>query len=283
MVELVRDQAPPRPVSELPPGPQQVEAAASRPVPRELEKVRITEAQDQVEPLLIPERTPQPESAVQATPAPATTAPLSRPAPPAASASSASSDWRGRLLAHLESNKRYPAAALARRQPGRRPCALRYGSAGPRPDRADRSQLGRAGSGPCSAGYADPCSTPAKTSGRGRGRTDRTGRAGRVLRREKRMRPFVSGPGAQRGQYPVAVLRLSPSRRSGGRRVGPCFRCDRRSGRIACPVRSTSGRSRGDAGWCPAANRRSRSIPADRFFLFGDFDHARGPPPLRQL
>jgi protein TonB len=118
MVELVRDQAPPRPVSELPPGPQQVEAAASRPVPRELEKVRITEAQDQVEPLLIPERTPQPESAVQATPAPATTAPLSRPAPPAASASSAPSDWRGRLLAHLESNKRYPAAALARRQQG---------------------------------------------------------------------------------------------------------------------------------------------------------------------
>lgn len=118
MVELVRTQAPQQPVSELPPGPQQVEAAASRPVPRELEKVRLTRAQDQVEPLLVPERTPQPESAVQATPAPATTAPRSQPAPPAAAASSGPSDWRGRLLAHLESHKRYPAAALARRQQG---------------------------------------------------------------------------------------------------------------------------------------------------------------------
>lgn len=118
MVELVRTQAPPQPVSELPPGPRQVEAAASRPVPRELDKVRITRPQDQVDPLVVPERPPRPEVSVQATPAPATTAPLSRPAPSALSASSAPADWRGRLLAHLEAKKRYPAAALARRQQG---------------------------------------------------------------------------------------------------------------------------------------------------------------------
>lgn len=119
MVELVRNQAPPQPVSELPPGPQQVEAAALRPTPRELEKVRITTPQTDVEPLFVPEHTPQPPApAAQATPAPATTAPLSRPAPPATSASSAPTDWQGRLLAHLEANKRYPTAALSRRQQG---------------------------------------------------------------------------------------------------------------------------------------------------------------------
>ena len=135
MVELVRDQAPPRPVSELPPGPQQVEAAASRPVPRELEKVRITEAQDQVEPLLIPERTPQPESAVQATAGSRHNgAVVTTRAPCGASASSASSDWRGRLLAHLESNKRYPAAALARRQQGVAHVRFVMDRQGPRPD-----------------------------------------------------------------------------------------------------------------------------------------------------
>jgi protein TonB len=119
MVELARTQAPPQPVSELPPGPQQVEAAASRPTPRELEKVRITTPRTDVEPLVVPDPTPQPAApTAQATPAPATTAPLSRPAPPAASASSAPMDWQGRLLAHLEANKRYPTSALSRRQQG---------------------------------------------------------------------------------------------------------------------------------------------------------------------
>lgn len=119
MVELVRTQAPPEPLSELPPGPQQVEAAASRPTPRELEKVRITVPRTDVESLVVPEPTPpRPPATAQAAPAPATTAPLSRPAPPASSASSAPADWQGRLLAHLEANKRYPASALSRRQQG---------------------------------------------------------------------------------------------------------------------------------------------------------------------
>ncbi|WAC58318.1 energy transducer TonB family protein [Brevundimonas sp. SL130] len=118
LVELVRAQAPPEPVSERPAGLLQVEAAASKPVPREVEKVRLKAPQDEVEPLVIPDRTPQPTASVQATPAPATTAPLSRPAPPAASASSAPSTWQARLLAHLEQNKRFPAAAQARRLQG---------------------------------------------------------------------------------------------------------------------------------------------------------------------
>ena len=121
-VELVRLQAPPRPPSELPPGPVQVEAAARQPAPRlpVRPRLQVTTPTD-VEPLSTPPPAPtppRPEAAAETPPAPETTAPPNRPAPPAASAAAAAQTWQGRLLAHLERRKRYPAEARARRLEG---------------------------------------------------------------------------------------------------------------------------------------------------------------------
>lgn len=116
-VELVRLQAPPRPPSEQPPGPTQVEAAAQKPVPKLPIQPRLqVAAVTAVEPLPAPP--PRPAVAAETPPAPETTAPPSRPAPAAASTAAASQTWQGRLLAHLERHKRYPAEARARRLQG---------------------------------------------------------------------------------------------------------------------------------------------------------------------
>lgn len=118
-VELVRLQAPPRPPSEQPPGPTQVEAAAQTPLPKLPVQPRLqVAAVADVEPLPAPQHKPRQEAAAETPPAPETTAPPSRPAPPAASASAAAQTWQGRLLAHLERRKRYPAEARARRLQG---------------------------------------------------------------------------------------------------------------------------------------------------------------------
>lgn len=118
-VELVRLQAPPRPPSEQPPGPTQVEAAAQTPTPQPPVQPRLqVAAVTDVEPLQAPPPTPRVEVAAETPPAAETTAPPSRPAPPAASASAAAQTWQGRLLAHLEQRKRYPAEARARRLQG---------------------------------------------------------------------------------------------------------------------------------------------------------------------
>lgn len=118
VVELVRPQAPPAPPSERPPGPLQVEAAVARVTPRVIERVRLRPIPDDVEPVTVVERPPQPAVSVQAVPAPATTAPIARPAPPAAAATSAPASWQARLLAHLEQHKRFPASAQSRRLQG---------------------------------------------------------------------------------------------------------------------------------------------------------------------
>lgn len=118
-VELVRLQAPPRPPSEQPPGPTQVETAAPQPVPKLAVQPRLQAAAlADVEPLPAPPPTPRQEVAAETPPATETTAPPSRPAPPAASASAAAQTWQSRLLAHLERRKRYPAEARARRLQG---------------------------------------------------------------------------------------------------------------------------------------------------------------------
>jgi len=117
-VELVRLQAPPRPPSEQPPGPQQTEAAAApaSPTPPVQPRLQAVVPSD-VEPLhLTPEPLPRP-AAPAVPPAPETSAPPSRPSPPAAVAASART-WEGLLLAHLERRKRYPAEARAGRQEG---------------------------------------------------------------------------------------------------------------------------------------------------------------------
>lgn len=118
-VELVRFQAPPRPPSEKPPGPVRTEAAAQRETPRTPIQPRVAiSAVADVEPLAALPPEPQVEASAQALPAPETTAPPSRPAPPAMSAAAAAQTWEGRVLAHLERRKRYPAEARARRLQG---------------------------------------------------------------------------------------------------------------------------------------------------------------------
>lgn len=117
-VELVRMQAPPRPPSEQPPGPQQTEAAAAPAQPKPPIQPRlqaVAPANVETLPLAVE---PAPTPAVSAAPpAPATTAPPARPAPPAAVAASAQT-WEGTLLAHLERRKRYPVEARAQRREG---------------------------------------------------------------------------------------------------------------------------------------------------------------------
>jgi len=118
-VELFRLQAPPRPPSEQPPGPTQVEASAYEPQPRTPIRPRVqTAVATDVEPLILAPQNPQIEVASKTAPAPETTAPPSRPAPPAEISASAVQTWEGRLLAHLEHHKRYPVEARSRRQQG---------------------------------------------------------------------------------------------------------------------------------------------------------------------
>jgi protein TonB len=109
VVALVQSNAaPPRPPSEQVDGPKQIQAASSRPIPRPPVPLRIqAEAPEAVN---VPVAPPVSRAAERQTPAPATTAPVSRPAPPSPRASTAPQDWKARLLAHLDSKKRYPPA-----------------------------------------------------------------------------------------------------------------------------------------------------------------------------
>lgn len=117
VVELVRSNAaPPRPPSEQIDGPKQVQAVASRPIPRPPVQMRVQA--DAPEAVNIPVSPPVQRAAERQTPAPATTAPVSRPAPPSPSASTSPQDWKTRVLAHLDSKKRYPPAAQRLRQDG---------------------------------------------------------------------------------------------------------------------------------------------------------------------
>lgn len=133
-VELaVMPASPPVPTSEIPPGPQQVEAA---PKPKPMDKMKF-DPPPQVDSSLKPdfalptkqEQKPQ-DTQVVAKEARQTTAPQSVPAPPkdkseapvegnnAAPPSDAAQAWEGQLLARLERNKRYPAQAQSAGQQG---------------------------------------------------------------------------------------------------------------------------------------------------------------------
>lgn len=118
-VELIRmDAAPPRPPSERAPGKEQVRSAQSQTRPPDI--VRRVAIAEGAEPLPAPTPLPVQTSAPSPQPpAPATTAPPAQTAPAAAAqASSAPREWRARLLAHLDQNKRYPAIAERQRQEG---------------------------------------------------------------------------------------------------------------------------------------------------------------------
>lgn len=115
LIDMAPLAAPPEPPSEQPPGPQQVKAET--PVPREAREVVKTPDVPNAA-VAIPVTPPEPPREVARTPAQETTAPPSRPAPPAQRASSGLPTWQGLVLGRLNQFKRYPGEAQARRQQG---------------------------------------------------------------------------------------------------------------------------------------------------------------------
>lgn len=118
IVNLQSYEAPPKPVREVPEGPEQVQ--------QEKQKPREQERPDPVPEIVVPQPSPvtQPvlppvERSTVVDPVPETTAPKSLPAPPSNRASSnTDATWQALLLAHLEKHRRYPARARAARQQG---------------------------------------------------------------------------------------------------------------------------------------------------------------------
>lgn len=103
---------------ETPPkeNPKLVEKKAQRPEPPRAEPVERTMASADVS---VPVPIPVPKPVDPGPKEPETAAPRSIPAQPAPQVSSNAPDsWEGRMLAHLNKNRRYPVSAMARRQQG---------------------------------------------------------------------------------------------------------------------------------------------------------------------
>lgn len=115
LIDMEPPAAPPEPPSELPPGPQQVQADTPQPVV-EREVVETPPVPNPA--VAIPVRPPQPPREQARVAAPETTAPASRPAPPAPRLSSGKTTWQGLVLGRLNQFKRYPGYAQSRRQQG---------------------------------------------------------------------------------------------------------------------------------------------------------------------
>ncbi|PKP94635.1 MAG: energy transducer TonB [Alphaproteobacteria bacterium HGW-Alphaproteobacteria-16] len=118
VMELAPLEAPPEPVKDVAPGPEQVERQEAKPkpisevFPQPLIQLPISSAslRETREPVELIDPGP---------PVPQTTAPKSIAAPSANRlASDAKPSWEGQLLAHLERFRRYPARARAARQQG---------------------------------------------------------------------------------------------------------------------------------------------------------------------
>lgn len=113
VVTLAAPASPPRPVQEQPKPAPKTQEQQMRPSPPS-PPVRPRES-----------RAPAPEVLAFAPPRPEPRPPQIQGAPPAITAppaprvtSNAPDSWQGRVLAHLDKHRRYPAAALARRQQG---------------------------------------------------------------------------------------------------------------------------------------------------------------------
>jgi len=107
--------APPEPVHEIPPGPEQVQKEEERP-DKDLPKIQPPEIQT-------PSANPMPVQAAQPIPDPGppvkeTTAPATQAAPPAPQTSTGKPTWEGLVLGALNKAKRYPREASFRRQQG---------------------------------------------------------------------------------------------------------------------------------------------------------------------
>lgn len=118
VMELAPLEAPPEPVKDVAPGPEQVERQEAKPrpvaevVPQPLIQLPIPSpsVREKSEPVELVDPGP---------PVPQTTAPKSIAAPSANRlANDAKPNWEGQLLAHLERFRRYPARARAARQQG---------------------------------------------------------------------------------------------------------------------------------------------------------------------
>jgi protein TonB len=109
--------APPEPVRELAPGPEQVKK--DKPVPQpdrpEIEMPKIAIPSDN---LVIAAPPAKPTPPDPGPPVKETTAPVSKPAPPAPQVSSGEPTWQGLVLAALDKVKRYPRDAHFARQQG---------------------------------------------------------------------------------------------------------------------------------------------------------------------
>ncbi|MCJ2188824.1 energy transducer TonB [Novosphingobium beihaiensis] len=107
--------APPEPETEIPPGPEQVQREKPLPEP---ERPTIDPPEIQIlsdNPVTLPDIKPVPDPGP---PVELTTAPESKPAPPAAQVSDAKPTWEGRVLLALNKKKRYPSSAQRRREQG---------------------------------------------------------------------------------------------------------------------------------------------------------------------
>lgn len=107
--------APPEPAHEKPPGPEQEQKERAEPVPDRpvipSPQIQLPSPNPIPAPLLKPTVDPGP-------PAKDTTAPDAKPEPPAPQPSNAKPTWEGLVLGALNKVKRYPRAAVVRRQQG---------------------------------------------------------------------------------------------------------------------------------------------------------------------
>jgi len=113
--DLAPPAAPPEPVHETPPGPEQVQKEKPQP-PIEMPQIKPPEIKlpsINTLPVQMAELVPDPGPPVEDT-----TAPETRPAPPAQQVSTAQPTWEGLVLGALNKVKRYPRAASLRRQQG---------------------------------------------------------------------------------------------------------------------------------------------------------------------
>jgi protein TonB len=132
VVELLPLAAPPEPVREVAPGPEQVERQETKPEPKPDIVVPPPLVQLPVPPVMPREKhEPVDEIVDPGPPVPETTAPKSVAAPAAARLSSKTKQsWEAQLLAHLERYRRFPTRARAARQQGTAYVRFRMNRAG---------------------------------------------------------------------------------------------------------------------------------------------------------
>lgn len=120
VMDLAPLAAPPEPVQDVAPGPQQVERQEAKPEPAPEPVIPEPIIRLPSPAVTTPEKPIQPAEPVDpGPPIPDTTAPKSIAAPIASRASNTSQpNWESQILAHLERFRRYPSRARAARQQG---------------------------------------------------------------------------------------------------------------------------------------------------------------------